>query len=76
MLATPAAKLFDRMREQPGKRMVPPEEVPNLPLMYGLAVDDGHEALKGIDHAAKPQSVRSSTIANPCPTPMHMVHSA
>jgi 2-polyprenyl-3-methyl-5-hydroxy-6-metoxy-1,4-benzoquinol methylase len=32
-----AAKLFDRMRELPGKRMVPPEDVPNLPLMYGLA---------------------------------------
>jgi SAM-dependent methyltransferase len=32
-----AAKLFDRMRELPGKRIVPPEDVPNLPLMYGLA---------------------------------------
>jgi SAM-dependent methyltransferase len=32
-----AAKIFDRMRELPGKRMVPPEEVPNVPLMYGLA---------------------------------------
>jgi SAM-dependent methyltransferase len=31
------AKLFDRMRELPGRRMVPPEEVPNLPLMYGIA---------------------------------------
>jgi SAM-dependent methyltransferase len=31
-----AAKLFDRMRELPGKRMVPPEDVPNLPLMFGL----------------------------------------
>jgi SAM-dependent methyltransferase len=31
-----AARLFDRMRELPGKRMVPPEDVPNLPLMYGL----------------------------------------
>ena len=30
------AKLFDRMRELPGKRMVPPEDVPNLPLMFGL----------------------------------------
>ena len=30
------AKLFDRMRETPGKRMVPPEDVPNLPLMFGL----------------------------------------
>ena len=29
-------KLLDRMRELPGKRMVPPEDVPNLPLMYGL----------------------------------------
>jgi len=29
-------KLFDRMRELPGKRMVPAEDVPNLPLMYGL----------------------------------------
>jgi SAM-dependent methyltransferase len=31
-----AAKLFDRMRELPRKRMVPPEEVPDLPLMVGL----------------------------------------
>jgi SAM-dependent methyltransferase len=31
-----AARLFDRMRELPSKRMVPPEDVPNLPLMYGL----------------------------------------
>jgi SAM-dependent methyltransferase len=30
------ARLFDRMRELPGKRMVPPEDVPTLPLMYGL----------------------------------------
>ena len=30
-------KLFERMREMPGKRMVPPEDVPNLPLMYGVA---------------------------------------
>jgi SAM-dependent methyltransferase len=30
------AKLFERMRETPGKRMVPPEDVPALPLMYGL----------------------------------------
>lgn len=35
------AKLFDRMRELPGKRMVPPEDVPNLPLMYGLAARKG-----------------------------------
>lgn len=33
---TNAARLFDRMRELPGKRMVPPEDVPNLPLMFGL----------------------------------------
>lgn len=31
-----AARLFDRMRELPGRRMVPPEDVPNLPLMFGL----------------------------------------
>jgi hypothetical protein len=30
------AKLFERMRETPGKRMVPPEDVPTVPLMYGL----------------------------------------
>ena len=30
------AKLFARMRELPGRRMIPPEEVPNLPLMFGL----------------------------------------
>jgi SAM-dependent methyltransferase len=31
-----AARLFDRMRELPGKRMIPPDDLPNLPLMYGL----------------------------------------
>lgn len=31
-----AAKQFGRMRELPGRRMIPPEDVPNLPLMYGL----------------------------------------
>jgi SAM-dependent methyltransferase len=31
------AKTFQRMREMPGRRMVPPEQVPNLPLMYGIA---------------------------------------
>jgi SAM-dependent methyltransferase len=31
------AKLFDRMGETPGKRMVPPEDIPSLPLMYGVA---------------------------------------
>ena len=30
-----AASQFERMRELPGKRMVPPEDVPNLPLMFG-----------------------------------------
>lgn len=30
-------KIFARMRETPGRRMVPPEDVPNLPLMYSIA---------------------------------------
>ena len=30
------AKLLDDMRELPGSRMIPPEGVPDLPLMYGL----------------------------------------
>ncbi|WP_017317038.1 class I SAM-dependent methyltransferase [Mastigocladopsis repens] len=29
-------KLFERMREASGRRMFPPEDVPNLPLMYGM----------------------------------------
>jgi SAM-dependent methyltransferase len=29
-------KQFNRMRELPGRRMYPPEDLPNLPLMYGL----------------------------------------
>ncbi len=29
-------KLFERMRESPKRRMVPPEDVPNLPLMYSI----------------------------------------
>jgi len=28
---------FERMRETAGGRMIPPEDVPNLPLLYGLA---------------------------------------
>jgi SAM-dependent methyltransferase len=30
---------FTRMRELPGRRMVPPEDVPALPLMYGLRAE-------------------------------------
>jgi SAM-dependent methyltransferase len=30
-------RLFARMRELPGRRMVPPEDVPAVPLMYGLS---------------------------------------
>ena len=30
-------KLLNRMRELPGRRMVPPEDVPRLPLMFGLS---------------------------------------
>ena len=33
------AKLFGDMRELPGGRMLPPEGVPALPLMYGLAAE-------------------------------------
>jgi len=36
-----AAKLFERMRELPGKRMVPPEDVPNVPLMFAFAARRG-----------------------------------
>ena len=36
-----AATLFDRMRELPGQRMVPPEDVPSLPLMFGLVARQG-----------------------------------
>jgi SAM-dependent methyltransferase len=32
-------RLFGRMREMPGRRMVPPEEVPAVPLMYGIAAE-------------------------------------
>jgi SAM-dependent methyltransferase len=34
---TNGCKIFERMRETPGRRMVPPEDVPNLPLMYAIA---------------------------------------
>jgi hypothetical protein len=32
-------RLFDRMREVPGRRMVPPESVPAVPLMYGISAE-------------------------------------
>ena len=35
------AKLFDRMREAPDKRVYPPEDVPNLPLMYAIVARKG-----------------------------------
>ncbi len=35
------AKLFDRMQETPGRRMVPPDDVPNLPLMFGIVATNG-----------------------------------
>ena len=33
------AKLFDGMRELPGRRMVQPEHLPSVPLMYGLVAE-------------------------------------
>jgi SAM-dependent methyltransferase len=36
---TNGERLFDRMREVPGRRMVPPESVPALPLMYGISAE-------------------------------------
>lgn len=33
------AKLMRRMQEQPGGRMYPPEEMPSLPLMFGLVAE-------------------------------------
>jgi hypothetical protein len=39
------AKLFEQMREQPGRRMYLPENMPSVPLMFGLvaskAVEEG-----------------------------------
>jgi SAM-dependent methyltransferase len=32
---------FARMRELPGRRMVPPEDVPAVPLMYGISAEKG-----------------------------------
>jgi SAM-dependent methyltransferase len=32
-------RLFGRMREVPGRRMVPPESVPAVPLMYGISAE-------------------------------------
>jgi SAM-dependent methyltransferase len=32
-------RLFSGMRELPGRRMVPPEDVPNVPLMFGLSAE-------------------------------------
>jgi SAM-dependent methyltransferase len=34
-------RLFARMRELPGRRMAPPEEVPDVPLMYGIRAAKG-----------------------------------
>ena len=34
-------RLFARMRELPGRRMAPPEEVPDVPLMYGIRAVKG-----------------------------------
>ena len=33
------AKLFNGMRELPGRRMVPPEQMPSMPLMYGIVAE-------------------------------------
>ena len=32
-------RLFARMRELPGRRMAPPEDVPAVPLMYGICAE-------------------------------------
>ncbi len=34
-------RLFARMQELPGRRMVPPEDVPAVPLMYGISAQKG-----------------------------------
>ncbi|MEO8606849.1 MAG: class I SAM-dependent methyltransferase [Chloroflexota bacterium] len=34
-----AARLLNNMREMPGHRMVPPERMPSLPLMFGFAAE-------------------------------------
>jgi SAM-dependent methyltransferase len=34
-------RLFSGMRELPGRRMVPPEGVPGVPLMFGVSVEKG-----------------------------------
>ncbi|GJD21018.1 methyltransferase, putative [Rivularia sp. IAM M-261] len=31
-------KPFDNMKEEPGRRMFPPDNTPNIPLMYGIVV--------------------------------------
>jgi SAM-dependent methyltransferase len=36
-----AARLLNNMREMPGHRMVPPEAMPSLPLMFGFAAEKG-----------------------------------
>ena len=36
---TNGERSFARMRELPGKRMVPPEDVPYVPLMYGIRAE-------------------------------------
>jgi hypothetical protein len=36
---TNGAKLWDDMRELPGGRMLPPERLPSLPLMYSLVAE-------------------------------------
>ncbi len=33
------AKLMNDMIEKPGRRMVPPDRLPSLPLMYGLVAE-------------------------------------
>ena len=32
-------RFFARMREVPGRRMIPPEGVPAVPLMYGISAE-------------------------------------
>ena len=36
---TNGEKCFARMRELPGRRLVPPQDVPTLPLMYGIMAE-------------------------------------
>jgi hypothetical protein len=64
------ARLFHRMQELPGRRLAPPDGVPSLPLMYGIAArqaGSGHSESPRVRRRRITSGVRKPSAFSPAP---------